>query len=189
MSDELARRIAAACYLEGEFRLRSGETSHEYFDKYRFESAPALLHEIAQRALPLLPAGTEVLAGIELGGIPLVTALSLFSGLPAAFVRKQAKAYGTCRLAEGTELAGRRTLLVEDVVTSAGQILACAKALRELGARIDAALCVVDREEGGCENLAAQGIALIPLFRRRELLAARHPSTPGPDPRQLPAIR
>ena len=124
---ELATRIAAASRLTGNFRLRSGATATEYFDKYRFEADPALLAAIAEALAPMIPAGTTALAGLELGGIPVATALSLRTGLPARFVRKRAKDYGTCRLAEGGDVAGERLLVVEDVVTSGGQILGRAK--------------------------------------------------------------
>lgn len=95
----LAVALHRAAHLEGSFLLRSGRTATEYFDKYRFESDPVLLAAIAAAAAPLVPAGTELLAGLELGGVPVATALSLRTGLPAAFVRKQAKPYGTRRLA------------------------------------------------------------------------------------------
>src|SRR5690348_3882104 len=117
---ELAHRIYAASHLTGEFTLRSGVVSHEYFDKYLFEAEPELLRAIAEAIAPSVPAGTEVLAGLELGGIPIATMLSQITGIPARFVRKQAKTYGTCKLAEGGELAGRAVLIVEDVITSAG---------------------------------------------------------------------
>ncbi|MEV6104715.1 orotate phosphoribosyltransferase [Streptomyces sp. NPDC051940] len=167
----LARRIHKSSHLTGEFVLRSGRTTTEYFDKYRFESDPVLLDDIASAMAPLVPAGTEVLAGLELGGIPVVTALSRHTGLPAAFVRKQAKPYGTCRLAEGAEVAGRQVLVVEDVVTSGGQIVLSTADLRALGARVDAALCVVDRQSGGTEALAAQDVALLSLLTAGDLRA------------------
>ncbi|WP_329432997.1 hypothetical protein OHB53_11595 [Streptomyces sp. NBC_00056] len=98
---DLARRIHAVSHLQGQFTLRSGRDATEYFDKYRFEGDPVLLDEIAQRMAPLVPSDTEVLASLEMGGIPVVTALGRHTGLPCAFVRKQAKPHGTCRLAEG----------------------------------------------------------------------------------------
>src|SRR4051812_5399655 len=102
--DALARQIYAAAHLTGTFTLRSGTVSNEYFDKYRFESDPALLRAIAEAMAPLVPAGIDALAGLELGGIPLVTLLAQVTGLPACFVRKQAKTYGTCQIAEGAEV-------------------------------------------------------------------------------------
>jgi orotate phosphoribosyltransferase len=114
-----------------------------------------LLVSIAQEMAALVPADTEVLAGLEMGGIPVVTALGRHTGLPCAFVRKQAKAYGTCRLAEGADVAGRRALVVEDVVTSGGQIVLSTADLRALGAEVREALCVVDRDQGGAAALGA----------------------------------
>ena len=155
--------------LTGHFVLRSGRTATEYFDKYQFEADPALLDRLAQRLATLVPAGTEVLAGLELGGIAIVVALGRHTGLPCAFVRKAAKTYGTARLAEGAGVDGRRVLVVEDVVTSGGQVAISTRQLRELGARIDTALCVIDREEGGADALARDGIELRSLFTRTEL--------------------
>jgi orotate phosphoribosyltransferase len=105
--------------LTGQFTLRSGRVASEYFDKHRFEGDPVLLDAIAEKMAGLVPSDTEVLAGLEMGGIPVVTALGRHTGLPCAFVRKQAKPYGTCRLAEGADVVGRRVLVVEDVVTRA----------------------------------------------------------------------
>lgn len=166
---ELARRIRETSQLRGEFVLRSGIRATEYFDKYRFEADPVLLDAIAEAMTPLVPAETEVLAGLEMGGIPVVTALSRHTGLPCAFVRKEAKTYGTCRLAEGAEVGGRRVLIVEDVVTKGGQIVLSTNELRALGAHITHALCVIDRQQGGLEALAAADLTLIPLLTKTTL--------------------
>jgi len=167
------RALAAATYrtahLAGTFRLKSGATSSEYFDKYRFESDPRLLAEIATALAGLMPSGVQALGGLELGGVPLATQLSQVTGLPTLFVRKAAKPYGTCQLAEGGVIEGRTIVLVEDVVTSGGQMVESAEALRRLGAVVTDALCVIDREAGGAEALAATGIRLRPLFRMSEL--------------------
>lgn len=168
----VARRIRAAAHLTGTFTLRSGRTATEYFDKYRFEADPVLLDDIARLMAPLVPPATEVLAGLEMGGIPVVTALARHTGLPCAFVRKQAKPYGTCRLAEGADVEGRRVLVVEDVVTSGGQIVLSTADLRTLGAQVDAALCVIDRAQGGPEALAAEDIRLHALLTAEDLRGA-----------------
>ncbi len=104
----LASRVYAASHLTGTFVLRSGRTADQYFDKYRFESDPVLLADIVSALVPLVPEGIEGLAGLELGGVPLATMLSSVTGLPAFFVRKEPKKYGTERLCEGGEVAGRR---------------------------------------------------------------------------------
>jgi orotate phosphoribosyltransferase len=169
---DLARQVRAVSRLTGEFVLRSGRTASEYFDKYQFESDPALLDALAERLAVLVPEGTEVLAGLEMGGIAVVTALGRHAGLPCAFVRKQAKTYGTARLAEGAEVAGRKVLVVEDVVTSGGQVIISANELRKLGAQVDHAVCVIDRQEGGAQALTAAGIKLRALLTRADLEAA-----------------
>jgi orotate phosphoribosyltransferase len=169
---DLARRVYDTAHLTGEFTLRSGQVSNEYFDKYLFEADPVLLRDIAEAMAPLVPAGTEVLAGLELGGIPIVTMLSQVTGLPALFVRKKAKDYGTCRLAEGGEVDGRRVVVVEDVVTTGGQVLQSCADLRERGALIDTVLCVIDREAGGPEAFAEDGLALRALLTMTQLTTA-----------------
>ena len=167
--DTLARTIYERTHLTGEFRLRSGAVSNEYFDKYLFESDPSLLRAIGEALVPLLPPGTDALAGLELGGVPLATMISQLTGLPALFVRKEAKTYGTCRLAEGGELDGRRLTVVEDVVTSGGQVVTSCGDLRERGALVEQAVCVIDREAGGAKNLAEVDVELRALYTMSQL--------------------
>jgi orotate phosphoribosyltransferase len=169
---DLARHVRAVSRLTGEFVLRSGRTANEYFDKYQFEADPELLDRLAAEMAVLVPEGTEVLAGLEMGGIAVVTAVARHAKLPTAFVRKEAKKYGTARLAEGAEVAGRRVLVVEDVVTSGGQVVISTNELRKLGAHVDHALCVIDRQEGGAQALAADGITLRALLSRADLDAS-----------------
>lgn len=166
----LAKRIAQVSLLSGTFRLRSGATSSEYFDKYRFEADPVILWDVATQLAARLPTAYDALAGLEMGGIPIATMLSQVTGKPSLFVRKKPKAYGTCRFAEGGEVRGKRLLVVEDVVTSGGQILESVRALREDGAIISDVACVIDRQSGGRENLEKEGLALIALFTKDDLL-------------------
>jgi orotate phosphoribosyltransferase len=175
----LARRVYDAAHLTGEFVLRSGATSTEYFDKYLFEADPVLLADVTGALVELVPQGVDALAGLELGGVPLATMLSQATGLPARFVRKQAKTYGTCRLAEGGGVDGERLLIVEDVVTSGGAVLDAAAELRARGARLHTVLCVIDRESGGAANLEAIGLELRCLFTMTQLQEAS--GTGGPD--------
>jgi orotate phosphoribosyltransferase len=165
----LARRIFEASNIKGEFLLRSGQKSNEYFDKYLFETNPTLLRAIAEEMSRLVPPNVDALAGLEMGGIPVVTMLSQFTGLSALFVRKTPKEYGTCKFVEGGEVAGRRLVIVEDIVTSGGQIIMSAKALREHDAVITDVMCVIDREADGAKNLAANGLNLRALFTMSEL--------------------
>ncbi len=140
----LARDINSACRLQGTFLLRSGQTSNKYFDKYLFESQPVLLRRVAEAMVPLLPRDTDLLGGLELGGVPIATMVSSLTGLPAIFVRKQAKTYGTRRLAEGAEVAGKSITLIEDVITTGGAVRDATIALRADGARTTV-VCLRDR--------------------------------------------
>src|SRR5205823_3120413 len=172
--DRAARAAAIydAARLTGTFTLRSGVVSTEYFDKYMFESDPALLRAVAAACVQLVPASIDALAGLELGGVPLATMMSQLGGMPTRFVRKEAKTYGTCRLAEGGPLEGQRLCIVEDVVTSGGAILDAAAELRDRGAVLGPVVCVIDRESGGVEKLAVEGLDLHALFRMSELRPA-----------------
>ncbi len=169
---KLAARVYDCAHITGTFTLRSGVVSNEYFDKYLFEADPTLLAAIADALVALVPSDIDALAGLELGGVPIATVLSQRTGLPARFVRKQAKEYGTCRLAEGGDIDGQRLLIVEDVVTSGGAVVDAVNALRERGAVCDKAVCVIDRESSGTANLAALGVELVALFTMTELKAA-----------------
>jgi len=178
MADEtpLAKRIYDTAHITGEFTLRSGAKSNEYFDKYLFEAAPDLLKHIAIAMVKLVPPGVDALAGLEMGGIPIATMLSQLTGLPVLFVRKKAKDYGTCKIAEGGVVKGRKLLIVEDVVTSGGAILDAAKALRAEGAELAQVVCVIDRESGGPANLAKSDLILKSLFTMTDLKKAGEPS-------------
>lgn len=168
----LALEIFKVAHLRGEFKLRSGQTSNEYFDKYQFESDPRLLAAIAEQLVPKIPKGTEYLGALEMGGIPIATALSLRTGIPVVFVRKTAKDYGTCKFAEGPSIKGKRLTLVEDVVTTGGQIVLSATDLRTDGALISDVLCVIDRSEGKTEKLVGANLKLHPLYTMQELKSA-----------------
>ncbi|MGZ5401034.1 MAG: orotate phosphoribosyltransferase [Nocardioides sp.] len=170
---DLAKDIDTCCRLSGEFTLRSGQVSHEYFDKYLFESDPALLARVVEQLVGLLPDGTELLGGLEMGGIPLATMLSARTGLPALFVRKEAKTYGTCKLAEGPAVDGRRVTLVEDVITTGGAVRDATRALREYGAVVDHVVCAIDRSPAGENPLADVQLTVRPVLTKAELDAAR----------------
>jgi orotate phosphoribosyltransferase len=170
----LAKRIYDTAHITGDFLLRSGARSTEYFDKYLFEADPKLLGDIAVAMVKLVPPGVDALAGLEMGGIPLATMLSQLTGLPVLFVRKKPKEYGTCKIAEGGQVRGRKLLIVEDVVTSGGAILDAARALREEGAELAKVICVIDRQSDGraTANLAEIDLTLTPLFTMSELKEA-----------------
>jgi len=165
----LAAEIAKVAMLRGTFTLRSGKTSHYYLDKYLFSTRPEILRELGALFAARIPTGTTRLAGAELGGIPLVSAASMASGLPCLFIRNQKKEYGTAKQLEGKLERGDRVMIVEDVATTGGQALEAAKVLREGGAEITAIVSVIDRMEGARENIQAAGIVFDSLFTVKDL--------------------
>jgi orotate phosphoribosyltransferase len=167
--NELAKMIYQASHLDGNFVLRSGQVSKEYFDKYLFEAEPRILVEIGIQMAGLIPEGTEIIAGLEMGGIPIATTLSLQTGIMAAFVRKKAKEYGTYKLAEGGDIRGKNVCIIEDVVTTGGQILLSAADLRRFGAEVKYVLCVIERDSKSRINLKEKGLELISLFTLEDL--------------------
>ena len=172
---ELARAIREHAYLEGDFVLRSGKRSRYYLDKYRFETRPDILgalgERLAERVREDAPTAVRI-AGPELGAVALAAAASLASGLPFLLVRKEAKGHGTENRLEGDFAAGEEVCLVEDVVTSGGAAADAVDALRAAGLECRAAICVVDREEGGADALARKAVRLHPLFRAQDIVEA-----------------
>ena len=165
----LGTRILNAAYLEGDFVLRSGKRSRYYLDKYRFTTDPRLLRDIASALGQRLPVNTQRLAGPELGAVPLATAVSLATDVPSILVRAKAKGYGTGRRFEGVLNQGDRVVMIEDVLTTGGQAVESAEALRDAGAQISLVLGVVDREEGAADAMNNAGFHFEALFTSSSL--------------------
>ena len=166
---DTARAIYDRTHLTGEFTLRSGIVSNEYFDKYLFESDPVLLHTISAQLAPLVPDGIDALAGLELGGVPIATVLSQITGHTRA-VRAQGgedlrhvPSRRGRRSRRSTAARGRR----RHHVGRPGDHLGRRAPSR--GAVVEHAVCVIDRESGGPEGLADIGVELRPLFTMTEL--------------------
>jgi orotate phosphoribosyltransferase len=170
---ELRDAIREHALLEGDFLLRSGARSRWYLDKYRFETLPEVLGPLGERIADAVRAAdpdATRLAAPELGAVALATAASLASGLPFLIVRRKPKDYGTANRLEGVWERGEQICLVEDIVTSGGAALDAVQALREADLVCRAAVCVVDREEGGVDALARHAVRLRPLFRASDIL-------------------
>jgi orotate phosphoribosyltransferase len=162
-NDPLKSAILDVALLRGTFTLHSGAVSNFYIDKYRFQTRPQLLRRVAERLAALLPPETERLAGVELGAVPLVTAVALATNLPFVIVRKDAKEYGTTNLIEGEPLGGAAVTLIEDIVTTGKASLAAAEKVERAGGRLLAIVAVIDRGEGAA-RLQAAGRRFIPLY-------------------------
>ncbi|MBC8105801.1 MAG: orotate phosphoribosyltransferase [Anaerolineae bacterium] len=171
--DELARRITETALLRGEFTLRSGRKSNYYLDKYRFETQPDVLKALGEMFAKFVTANVQRIAGAELGAVPLAAATSMACGKPFVIIRNQKKDYGTSKLIEGVLEQGESVLLVEDVVTSGGQVLEGAKSLEAAGAKIDRIVAVIDRQEGGREAIVGAGYRFESLFTTEDLGIAK----------------
>ncbi len=169
MNKDLAKKVFQVSHLTGEFLLRSGKTSTEYFDKYQFEARPDVLEQLATELIPLLPAEYDLLGAMEMGGIPIATALSLMLNKPMVFIRKEPKSYGTCKFAEGPEIKGQKICLIEDVITTGGQVVISAGMLREQGAIVEDVIAIIDRSLGDHSKLIEAKLNLKTLFTMDEL--------------------
>ena len=167
--DELGREIVKASYLKGDFVLRSGKRSNRYFDKFMFETDPALLRRIGKHLAELVPADTQLLAAPELGAVLLGGAVSIQTGLSLVLVRKAAKGYGTSKQIEGRFEPAQRVTVIEDVVTTGGDSLRTVEVLRAARLEVIRLVVVLDRGEGGADNISTAGVPYSPLFRIEDL--------------------
>ena len=162
-------RIKQTALLRGDFTLRSGRKSTYYIDKYRFETQPDVLAALGEMFAAFVTPDIDRLAGAELGGIPLVTAAALASGRPSILVRNSKKEYGTNRQLEGVYEKGETVLLVEDVLTTGGQVIEAAQTLADAGLTVAKIVAVLDRQEDARANIEAAGYEMASLFTLDDL--------------------
>ena len=167
--DQLAKRIAEVALLRGEFTLRSGRKSNYYLDKYRFETQPDVLAELGRMLADRVTVDTDRIAGAELGAVPLAAAAGMAANKPFVFIRNQKKDYGTAKQIEGVLERGETVMIVEDVLTTGGQVLEAVKTLQDAGAKIERIVAVIDRLEGARENIERAGLVFESLFTSKDL--------------------
>jgi orotate phosphoribosyltransferase len=167
--EQLAKRIADVSLLRGEFTLRSGRKSNYYLDKYRFETQPDVLAALGALLAERVTTDIHRIAGAELGAVALAAAASMASGTPFVIIRNQKKDYGTSKLVEGVLEQGEKVLIVEDVLTTGGQVLEAAKSLKDAGAVVERIVTVIDRQEGARENIENAGYVFEALFTTQDL--------------------
>ena len=167
--DELARRIAEVSLLRGEFTLRSGRKSNYYLDKYLFETQPDILREVGAMFAARVTGEVDRIAGAELGAVALAAATTMACGKPFVIIRNQKKDYGTSKQVEGKLAPGDRVLIVEDVLTTGGQVLEAAKSIEAAGGKVVRIVAVIDREEGARQNIESAGYAYESLFTTTDL--------------------
>jgi len=159
--------------------LASGRESDFFIDcKQTILTAEghALVGELMFQALDDLPA-CDAVGGVELGGCPLASAVSLVSfqkGRPLTgfYVRKARKDHGTAKLVEGDKSLkpGTRIALLEDVVTTGGSSLKAVETLKAAGAVVVGIIALVDRLEGGADTIRASGLPLLTLSTRADFM-------------------
>ena len=167
--EQLAKRIAELSLLRGEFTLRSGRKSNYYLDKYRFETHPDVLLALGDLFADRVGANVDRIAGAELGAVALAAATSMACGKPFVIVRNKKKDYGTSKAVEGVLNEGETVMVVEDVLTTGGQVLEAAQSLKEAGAKVDRIVAVIDRLEGARENIESAGYVLESIFTTKDL--------------------
>ncbi len=167
--DMLVKQVKEIGLLTGDFVLSSGRRSTYYLDKYLIETRPEILSRIAAEMEQKIPPETQLLAGPELGAIPLVTAVALRTGLPFVMVRKKAKEYGTKNVVEGLYHEGQKVVVIEDVLTTGTQVVNAARSLEGLGLNVLKIVCLIDREEGAREAIEVAGFTYDHLITRTML--------------------
>ena len=153
----------------GRFVLTSGAISNYYIDIKKASTDPRILKIIAQE-MSSYTKGYDLLAGMELGAVPLVVALSLETQIPYVIIRKEKREHGTSKQIEGGDVKGKSVLIIEDVTTSGGSVVKTIQILRENNAEVEKALVVVDRESGTREKLEKLEVEFIPLITVSEIL-------------------
>ncbi|MCL5783626.1 MAG: orotate phosphoribosyltransferase [Candidatus Thermoplasmatota archaeon] len=151
----------------GDFLLTSGKKSSYYVDIKDAATDPSTLGLIAELFTGMLE--EKKIAGVELGAVPLLVATALKAGIPYVIIRKERK-HGTGKLTIG-EYGDEGIDIIEDVVTTGNSILKAVNYLRENGASVSRAFCVVDRQEGGAELLRENGVDLRPILSISELMS------------------
>ncbi|MGH7194874.1 MAG: orotate phosphoribosyltransferase [Candidatus Saccharimonadales bacterium] len=167
--DELARRIADVALLRGEFTLRSGRKSNYYLDKSLFETQPDILKALGGLFAQRVGQNVDRIAGAELGAVALAAATAMACGKPFVIIRNQKKDYGTSKLVEGALKTGETVTIVEDVLTTGGQVIEAARTLKDAGAKVERIVAVIDRLEGARANIEAAGYSFESLFTTKDL--------------------
>ena len=153
----------------GRFVLTSGAVSDYYIDIKKASTTPKILKKIVE-VMAEYTKGYDILAGLELGAVPLVVALSLETGIPYIIVRKEKRKHGTSKQIEGGEVKDKKVLVIEDVTTSGISVINTIKIIRESQGIIDEVIAVVDRESGAEEKLRNADVNFIPLLSVSDIL-------------------
>src|SRR3989338_1369024 len=172
MKEKLAQALCDAGVMKfGLFSLASGRKSPVYVDIRVLPSSPkpfaTVVEALAKKTKEI---GVEAVAGAETAGIPLAAAIALEAEMPMVYVRKRPKSYGTMSFVEGILNKGEKVVLIDDMITDGKSKMRFIEGIKHEGAECKDVLVILDREQGGKEGLAAEGVALHSLITLKELL-------------------
>jgi len=172
MKDKLAKALSEANVMKfGLFSLASGRKSPVYVDIRVLPSSPAAFSTVIDGLAKKVKAlKVDVVAGAETAGIPLAAAIAIKAKLPMVYVRKRPKSYGTMSFIEGILEKDKKAVLIDDMITDGKSKMRFIEGIRKEGAVCNDVLVILDREQGGTENLAAEDITLHSLITLKELL-------------------
>ena len=173
VDDLSAKLVALGAVQFGEFTLASGIQSPIYIDLRLLVSEPQLLSAVADSYAGILDAlPADRIAGVPYAALPIGTAVSLASGVPMIYPRKEVKNYGLQRGIEGAWTAGESVVIIEDLVTSGGSTRTTVDRLREAGLTVSHAIVLIDREQGGVDNLAAHGVQVHSVLKLSDIMGS-----------------
>ncbi|KYK30466.1 MAG: orotate phosphoribosyltransferase [Thermoplasmatales archaeon SG8-52-3] len=153
----------------GRFVLTSGAVSDYYIDIKKASTNPFILKKIAKEMAEYTE-GYDIIAGMELGAVPLIVALSLETNIPYVIIRKEKRDHGTSKQIEGDDVKNKRVLIIEDVTTSGGSVIKSINAIRNNQGKVDEVLVVVDRDSGAEKKLQNLDVNFIPLLSVSDIL-------------------
>ena len=163
------------CIQFGNFTMASGLSSPIYIDLRRITAKPSLLNKVAKAYSGLIHTlDFDHLAAVPYAALPIGTAVSLATDKPLIYPRKHTKIHGARREVEGVYSPGDKSLIIEDLVTKGGSVIQAIEVLERVGLKVTDVAVLIDREQGGREQLANRGYKLHAYFTLSQLLKALH---------------